>query len=107
MWTTTWMDKIKHFDAQARHADGVWRDHVAFLDSDDMADLAQNRRQPKSGACRPPSGIEAQDMLAYLAKHLDAAELTALKARAAGEPTDKRTLKSARRKARHAMLVMK
>lgn len=101
------MDKIKQFDAQAKHANGVWRDHVSFLDSDDMADLAQNRRQPKSGACRPPSGIEAQDMLAYLAKHLDAAELAALQARAAGEPTDKATLKSARHKAKHAILVMK
>ena len=107
MRTDTWMDKIKRFDAKAKHADGAWRDHVSFLDSDDMADLAQNRRQPKSGACRPPSGIEAQDLLAYLAKHLDKAEIAALQARAAGEPTDKATLRRARRKARHAILVMR
>ena len=96
--------------AAQRRNDKDWRGRVTCLDSDDLDELAAKQHSLRGRRAAPKSpgaGVEAKDLLAYLAKHLNTAELAALKAQAAGEPTDKDTLRHARRKAKHALLVMK
>ena len=113
-WTQTLMPNqladLRDTERAVRRNNANWRKHAIIgLDSDELEQLAAKQKAyaAKLAATTPSAGVEAKDLLAYLAKHLDTAELAALKAQAAGEPTDKATLKSARHKAKHAILVMR
>ena len=114
-WRTTLSDdgrkSLEALDNQQRRDDKRWRRKgITNLDAEDWDDLTEKRpgNLPAGAvASSPVPGIEARDTLRYLAKHLTAQEFHAVRLAAEGKPTDKATLKSARHKAKHAILVMK